>query len=51
MTLFPKLLGGYSGSMVNELGYSSFFMLTAFMGLPVIFLIYYLMVKKTDAIK
>jgi len=48
MTLLPKLLGGYSGTMVNEFGYSSFFLMTALMGLPVIFLIYYLMVKKTD---
>lgn len=48
MTLLPKLLGGYSGSMVNELGYSSFFFMTALMGLPVILLIYYLMVKKPE---
>lgn len=51
MTLFPKLLGGYSGSMVNEMGYSSFFLMTAFMGVPVIFLIYYLMMKKTELLK
>jgi len=51
MTLLPKLLGGYSGTMVNELGYSSFFLMTAIMGLPVILLIYYLMVKKPDTIK
>ncbi len=43
MTLFPKLLGGYSGSMVNELGYSNFFLMTTLIGLPVIILIYYLM--------
>ena len=49
MTLLPKLLGGYSGSMVNELGYSNFFLLTAVMGLPVIFLIVYLMLKKRVA--
>ncbi len=39
MTLFPKLLGGYSGSMVDSMGYPSFFMLTAVMGIPVLFLI------------
>ncbi|MCB1757560.1 MAG: MFS transporter, partial [Gammaproteobacteria bacterium] len=39
MTLFPKLLGGYSGSMVDNLGYPSFFTLTALMGLPVLLLI------------
>ena len=51
MTLFPKLLGGYSGSMVNEVGYSSFFMMTALMGVPVIFLIYHLMRKNPAALK
>lgn len=51
MTLLPKLLGGYSGSMVNELGYSSFFLMTAIMGLPVIFLILYLMRNNPDSVK
>ena len=51
MTLFPKLLGGYSGSMVNEMGYSSFFLMTALMGTPVILLIYYLMTKKPASLK
>ena len=36
MTLFPKLLGGYSGSLVEVFGYSGFFTLTAVMGLPVL---------------
>ncbi len=39
MTLFPKIIGGYSGSMVDALGYTQFFLITALMGLPVIFLI------------
>jgi PAT family beta-lactamase induction signal transducer AmpG len=39
MTLFPKVLGGYSGSMVESIGYESFFLITALMGLPVLFLI------------
>jgi PAT family beta-lactamase induction signal transducer AmpG len=39
MTLLPKLLGGYSGTMVDELGYSNFFMITALMGIPVLVLI------------
>ncbi|GMR16278.1 MAG: MFS transporter [Gammaproteobacteria bacterium] len=51
MTLFPKLLGGYSGSMVNELGYSSFFLMTALLGVPVILLIFYLMIKKPNLLK
>jgi len=48
MTLFPKLLGGYSGGMVNELGYSNFFLMTTVLGLPVIMLVYYLMKKNPD---
>lgn len=51
MTFFPKILAGYSGSMVNEMGYSSFFLMTALLGLPVIFLIYYLMRKNSVALK
>jgi PAT family beta-lactamase induction signal transducer AmpG len=39
MTLIPKSLGGYSGSMVDAMGYSNFFLLTAILGLPVLLLI------------
>jgi PAT family beta-lactamase induction signal transducer AmpG len=39
MTLIPNSLGGYSGSMVDAMGYSSFFLLTAILGLPVLLLI------------
>ena len=41
MTLFPKVLGGYSGSIVEGIGYESFFLITALMGLPVLFLIFW----------
>ena len=40
MTLFPKLLGGYSGSMVDSLGYESFFFISSMMGVPVLILIW-----------
>ena len=40
MTLFPKILGGYSGTIVDSLGYPYFFMLTALLGLPVLVLIW-----------
>ncbi len=40
MTLFPKLLGGYSGSIVTAWGYESFFLFTAVMGIPVLFLVW-----------
>lgn len=39
MTLLPKTLGGYSGGMVDTLGYPGFFALTALMGLPVVVLV------------
>jgi PAT family beta-lactamase induction signal transducer AmpG len=39
MTLLPKLLGGYSGTMVDAIGYSNFFLVTAVMGIPVLLLI------------
>ncbi len=40
MTLFPKLLGGYSGTIVDSIGYSSFFLMTAALGVPVLLLVY-----------
>lgn len=39
MTLFPKLFGGYSGTVVSSYGYGNFFLLTAVLGLPVLLLI------------
>ena len=42
MTLFPKLLGGYSGGMVDAVGYSNFFLGSALLGLPVLMLILWL---------
>lgn len=39
MTLLPKTLGGYSGGMVDALGYPGFFTLTTLMGLPVLLLV------------
>ncbi len=39
MTLLPKVLGGYSGSMVDAMGYHNFFLLTAILGIPVLLLI------------
>lgn len=39
MTLLPKVLGGYSGSMVETMGYENFFLFTALLGLPVLVLI------------
>jgi PAT family beta-lactamase induction signal transducer AmpG len=39
MTLSPKLIGGYSGTMVSTFGYERFFLVTALMGIPVLFLV------------
>ncbi|MCP3849938.1 MAG: AmpG family muropeptide MFS transporter [Gammaproteobacteria bacterium] len=39
MTLIPKVLGGYSGSMVDSIGYSNFFLITTLLGIPVLILI------------
>lgn len=40
MTLFPKILGGYSGGMVEVLGYQGFFLLTTLMGVPVLYVVW-----------
>lgn len=40
MTLFPKILGGYSGSIVDDVGYPGFFAFTAAIGVPVIALVW-----------
>lgn len=40
MTLMPKLMGGYSGTIVAAAGYDMFFLCTAAMGLPVMLLVW-----------
>ena len=39
MTLLPKALGGYAGTLVDALGYPGFFVLTTLLGLPVLGLV------------
>ena len=39
MLLFPKVLAGYSGVIVDQIGYASFYIFTAIIGLPVLILI------------
>lgn len=41
MTLIPKVLGGYSGSIVESVGYTHFFLIASFMGVPVLLLVYF----------
>ncbi len=38
--LLPKLIGGYSGTMVTAWGYEWFFLATTLMGVPVLLLIW-----------
>jgi len=40
MTLLPKVIGGYSGTMVDSFGYVNFFMLAAALGVPVLLLVW-----------
>ena len=40
MLLLPKFLGGFSGLLVDHMGYASFFTLTAAMGAPVLLLVW-----------
>ena len=42
MLFLPKLIAGYSGAWVNVMGYSNYFILTALLGVPVLFLIYWI---------
>ena len=42
MLFIPKLIAGYSGTIVDILNYPLFFIFTAILGLPVIFIIIYL---------
>ncbi|MGB0495338.1 MAG: AmpG family muropeptide MFS transporter [Kangiellaceae bacterium] len=41
MTLIPKAVGGYSGTMVDAVGYENFFLIASAMGLPVLVIIYF----------
>ncbi|MNC76198.1 hypothetical protein D3C75_1278660 [compost metagenome] len=39
MLLLPRLIGGYSGVMVEKFGYHDFFLITALLGVPTLILI------------
>ncbi|MGL5949612.1 MAG: AmpG family muropeptide MFS transporter [Aeromonas sp.] len=40
MLLLPKLLAGFSGQVVEHIGYSAFFIATSLLGIPVLLLVY-----------
>ncbi|MCJ8146614.1 MFS transporter [Acinetobacter sp. A3.8] len=39
MTLTPKLIGGYSGTIVTNIGYPNFFLMTTLIGIPILILV------------
>lgn len=40
MLLLPRLIGGYSGALVQQLGYQQFFITTSLLGIPTLLLIF-----------
>ena len=42
MLLLPKVLAGYSGTMVDQMGYANFYIFTAIIGIPVLLLIFWI---------
>ncbi|SEL03997.1 MFS transporter, PAT family, beta-lactamase induction signal transducer AmpG [Atopomonas hussainii] len=49
MLLLPRLAGGYSGVMVEQLGYIDFFLLTTVLGIPTLLLISWLWRQQKNA--
>lgn len=39
MTLVPKIVGGYSATIVSNIGYPNFFLMTAVIGIPILLLV------------
>ena len=50
MTLIPKILGGYSGSIAESIGYAKFFTMTALLTLPVLVLIFIMRNRFNDTV-
>jgi len=50
MTLIPKILGGYSGSIAESIGYAKFFTMTALLTLPVLVLIFVMRNRFNDTV-
>ena len=42
MLLLPKVLAGYSGTIVDQMGYANFYIFTAIIGIPVLLLIFWI---------
>jgi PAT family beta-lactamase induction signal transducer AmpG len=41
MTLIPKITGGYSGSIVENIGYTNFFLIASLLGIPVLLVMFF----------
>ncbi|SDI43862.1 MFS transporter AmpG [Pseudomonas panipatensis] len=48
MLLLPRFIGGYSGSMVESMGYEQFFFFTAILGIPTLLLIGWLWLRRNN---
>jgi PAT family beta-lactamase induction signal transducer AmpG len=48
MTLPAKIIGGFSGLIVDTVGYPYFFLYASVLGLPAIMLVYYLLQRRTE---
>lgn len=48
MTLTPKILGGYSGTIVSNIGYPNFFLMTTLIGIPILILVVWVGVLLSD---
>jgi len=49
MTLPGKIIGGFSGLIVDSVGYAEFFLYTGALGLPAVLLIIYLLIQQNKA--
>ncbi len=48
MTLPAKVIGGFSGMVVDSVGYASFFLYSGVLGIPAVLLIIYLIMQQKD---
>jgi MFS transporter, PAT family, beta-lactamase induction signal transducer AmpG len=49
MTLFPKIIAGFSGIIVDAYGYFTFYIYSSLLGIPAIFIIIYLIKNNDEA--
>ncbi len=49
MTLPAKIIGGFSGVVVDSVGYASFFLYSGALGIPAVLLIIYMMIRQDES--